>query len=216
MSQTHVSTPPTTALLDVYKMPDIMFKGGEGSWLIADDGRRYLDFTSGIGVNALGHGAPEVVGAIREALEGGLIHASNLFRTGAGGAPGRGVGRGNVPVPCVLLQLWSGVGRSCVQVGTEVGTRCRRTGKASGRRVPRFLSRAPVRDAGSDGSSCIPGALRAAHARRPVRRSGGPRWSAGRGLPRGHRRGDHRASAGRGRNQDRSCRVPERAPRSMR
>ena len=81
MSQTHVSTLPTTALLDVYKMPDIMFKGGEGSWLIADDGRRYLDFTSGIGVNALGHGAPEVVGAIREALEGGLIHASNLFRT---------------------------------------------------------------------------------------------------------------------------------------
>jgi predicted acetylornithine/succinylornithine family transaminase len=65
-------------------MPDIMFTGGEGSWLIAEDGRRYLDFTSGIGVNALGHGAPEVVGAIREALEGGLIHASNLFRTEPG------------------------------------------------------------------------------------------------------------------------------------
>jgi acetylornithine/N-succinyldiaminopimelate aminotransferase len=65
-------------------MPDIMFTGGEGSWLIAEDGRRYLDFTSGIGVNALGHGAPEVVGAIREALESGLIHASNLFRTEPG------------------------------------------------------------------------------------------------------------------------------------
>jgi predicted acetylornithine/succinylornithine family transaminase len=78
------STTPTTALLDVYKMPDIMFTGGEGSWLIAEDGRRYLDFTSGIGVNALGHGAPEVVGAIREALESGLIHASNLFRTEPG------------------------------------------------------------------------------------------------------------------------------------
>lgn len=52
--------------------------------MIAEDGRRYLDFTSGIGVNALGHGAPEVVGAIREALEGGLIHASNLFRTEPG------------------------------------------------------------------------------------------------------------------------------------
>tara|TARA_B100001123_G_scaffold192078_1_gene219154 strand:+ start:11411 stop:12562 length:1152 start_codon:yes stop_codon:yes gene_type:complete len=71
-------------MLDVYKMPDIMFTGGEGSWLITEDGRRYLDFTSGIGVNALGHGAPEVVGAIREALEGGLIHASNLFRTEPG------------------------------------------------------------------------------------------------------------------------------------
>ena len=84
MSQMRVSTPPTTALLDVYKMPDIMFTGGEGSWLIAEDGRRYFDFTSGIGVNALGHGAPEVVGAIREALEGGLIHVSNLFRTEPG------------------------------------------------------------------------------------------------------------------------------------
>jgi len=81
VSQTRVSTTPSTALLEVYKMPDIMFTGGEGSWLIAEDGRRYLDFTSGIGVNALGHGAPEVVGAIREALAGGLIHASNLFRT---------------------------------------------------------------------------------------------------------------------------------------
>ena len=73
-----------SALLGVYKMPDILFTGGEGSWLIAEDGRRYLDFTSGIGVNALGHGAPEVVGALREALEGGLIHASNLFRTEPG------------------------------------------------------------------------------------------------------------------------------------
>ena len=81
MSQTPAVTSPTTALLDIYKMPDILFTKGEGSWLIAEDGRRYLDFTSGIGVNALGHGAPEVVGAIREALEGGLIHASNLFRT---------------------------------------------------------------------------------------------------------------------------------------
>ena len=49
-------------------MPDIMFTGGEGSWLIAEDGRRYLDFTSGIGVNALGHGAPEDV-LVARALE---------------------------------------------------------------------------------------------------------------------------------------------------
>jgi acetylornithine/N-succinyldiaminopimelate aminotransferase len=36
----------------------------EGSWLIASDGRRYLDFIAGIGVSALGHGHPEVIGAI--------------------------------------------------------------------------------------------------------------------------------------------------------
>ena len=72
------------ALLGVYKKPDILFVAGEGGWLIAEDGRRYLDFTAGIGVNALGHGAPEVTSAIREALESGLIHTSNLFRTEAG------------------------------------------------------------------------------------------------------------------------------------
>ena len=36
----------------------------EGSWLIASDGRRYLDFIAGIGVSALGHGHPEVLDAI--------------------------------------------------------------------------------------------------------------------------------------------------------
>jgi acetylornithine/N-succinyldiaminopimelate aminotransferase len=36
----------------------------EGSWLIATDGRRYLDFIAGIGVSALGHGHPEVIAAI--------------------------------------------------------------------------------------------------------------------------------------------------------
>jgi acetylornithine/N-succinyldiaminopimelate aminotransferase len=36
----------------------------EGSWLIASDGRRYLDFIAGIGVSALGHGNPEVLDAI--------------------------------------------------------------------------------------------------------------------------------------------------------
>ena len=81
MTESRTSIQPATALLGVYKKPDILFVAGEGSWLIAEDGRRYLDFTAGIGVNALGHGAPEVAAAIREALETGLIHTSNLFRT---------------------------------------------------------------------------------------------------------------------------------------
>lgn len=83
-SEVAVLTPPTDALLAVYKKPDTLFVGGDGPWLIAEDGRRYLDFTSGIGVNALGHAAPEVLGAIREALGSGLIHTSNLFRTEPG------------------------------------------------------------------------------------------------------------------------------------
>ena len=81
MTESRTSIHPATALLGVYKKPDILFVAGEGSWLITEDGRRYLDFTAGIGVNALGHGAPEVAAAIGEALETGLIHTSNLFRT---------------------------------------------------------------------------------------------------------------------------------------
>ena len=69
------------ALLGVYAPPDALFVAGEGPWLIDDSGRRYLDFTCGIGVNALGHGAPEFREAVLEALESGLVHTSNLFRT---------------------------------------------------------------------------------------------------------------------------------------
>ncbi len=84
MSEAQTGTALTDALLGVYRKPDILFVAGEGAWLIAEDGRRYLDFTSGIGVNALGHAAPEVGDAIRDALGNGLIHVSNLFRSEAG------------------------------------------------------------------------------------------------------------------------------------
>jgi len=86
MSETHSTAGigATDALLGVYKKPEMLFVAGEGNWLIAEDGRRYLDFTAGIGVNALGHAAPEITTAIREALETGLIHTSNLFRTEPG------------------------------------------------------------------------------------------------------------------------------------
>ncbi|HEX9936023.1 MAG TPA: acetylornithine transaminase [Longimicrobium sp.] len=71
----------TSALLEVYKRTGPVFVGGEGSRLIAEDGTRYLDFTSGIAVNALGYGSPVIAAAIREALETGLVHTSNLFHT---------------------------------------------------------------------------------------------------------------------------------------
>ncbi len=78
---TTATTESTGALLGVYRPSGPTFVGGEGSCLIAEDGTRYLDFTSGIAVNALGYGDPDVAAAIRAALESGLIHASNLFRT---------------------------------------------------------------------------------------------------------------------------------------
>jgi acetylornithine/N-succinyldiaminopimelate aminotransferase len=51
---------------------------GEGAWLIGEDGSRYLDFASGIAVNALGHGHPALVKAIAEQAAT-LMHVSNLY-----------------------------------------------------------------------------------------------------------------------------------------
>jgi predicted acetylornithine/succinylornithine family transaminase len=71
----------TGALLEVYKRTGPLFTAGEGCRLIAEDGTRYLDFTAGIAVNALGYGSPVLADAIREALDAGLVHTSNLFHT---------------------------------------------------------------------------------------------------------------------------------------
>ena len=76
--------PPTPALLDVYARVGPMLVGGRGAELFAEDGTHYLDFVAGIGVNALGHDHPVIRGAIEGALERGLIHVSNLYRTEPG------------------------------------------------------------------------------------------------------------------------------------
>src|SRR5471032_2767351 len=66
-------------LLPVFARVDLGFERGEGAWLIATNGERYLDFTSGVAVNALGHAHPKVVEAVSEQTKK-LIHVSNLFR----------------------------------------------------------------------------------------------------------------------------------------
>ena len=48
----------TSHLLPTYARVDLAFERGEGAWLIATNGERYLDFTSGVAVNALGHAPP--------------------------------------------------------------------------------------------------------------------------------------------------------------
>jgi acetylornithine/N-succinyldiaminopimelate aminotransferase len=75
------SAAAVSPLLGVYRPAEPVFARGEGSWLIAEDGRRFLDFTSGIAVNALGYGDPRIAAAIRDAVDTGVIHTSNLFRT---------------------------------------------------------------------------------------------------------------------------------------
>ena len=58
---------------------DLAFERGEGAWLIATNGERYLDLTSGVAVNALGHAHPRIAAALAEQA-GKVIHVSNLFR----------------------------------------------------------------------------------------------------------------------------------------
>jgi acetylornithine/N-succinyldiaminopimelate aminotransferase len=66
-------------MLPAYARVDLAFERGEGCWLIATNGDRYLDFSSGVAVNALGHAHPHVVEAIGEQAKK-LIHVSNLYR----------------------------------------------------------------------------------------------------------------------------------------
>jgi acetylornithine/succinyldiaminopimelate/putrescine aminotransferase len=57
---------------------------GEGMYLYDADGKAYLDFASGIAVNAFGYGDAGIAQAIEKALQTGLIHVSNLYRTAPG------------------------------------------------------------------------------------------------------------------------------------
>ena len=67
------------SLLPVYKRIDLTFERGEGAWLYTGDGRRFLDFASGIAVTGLGHAHPHLVKAVQDQAAK-LCHVSNLFR----------------------------------------------------------------------------------------------------------------------------------------
>lgn len=68
-----------SALMPTYARFDLAFERGDGAWLYADDGRRFLDFGSGIAVAGLGHAHPHLVAALRRQAEK-LWHCSNLYR----------------------------------------------------------------------------------------------------------------------------------------
>lgn len=66
-------------LMPNYNRLDIAFDHGEGAWLVAADGRRFLDFGAGIATSSLGHGHPGLTRAIAEQAAR-VIHVSNLYR----------------------------------------------------------------------------------------------------------------------------------------
>ena len=70
-----------SALLEVYERELVLVKG-KGARLFDSEGRSYLDFAAGIGVNGLGYGDTKVLAAIKKQAAQ-LIHTSNLFHTEA-------------------------------------------------------------------------------------------------------------------------------------
>ena len=78
------ASPESSPLLFTYKRAPMELVRGEGVELIDTEGKRYLDFASGIAVNSLGYGDLGIAGVINDALGTGLIHTSNLYRTAAG------------------------------------------------------------------------------------------------------------------------------------
>ena len=79
-----MTVPITDALLGVYRRAPMEIVRGAGVELFDAEGRAYLDFVSGIAVNALGYGDEGLERAMRDAMEGGLVHVSNLYRTSPG------------------------------------------------------------------------------------------------------------------------------------
>ena len=68
-----------SALATNYKRKNLSFIKGKGSFLISNDGKKYLDFVQGIAVNSFGHSNPKLVSAINEQSKK-LWHVSNAFK----------------------------------------------------------------------------------------------------------------------------------------
>ena len=69
---------PMPSVLPVYNRAPVTFERGEGAYLYDRDGKRYLDFCSGIAVTLLGHAHPHLVGVLKAQAER-LWHVSNLY-----------------------------------------------------------------------------------------------------------------------------------------
>src|SRR3954464_8584471 len=78
MNLTSVMRDEQKLLLPTYDRQKVLFTRGRGVYLWDSKGKRYLDFLSGIGVNALGHGHPAIQKVLKQQA-GKLIHTSNLF-----------------------------------------------------------------------------------------------------------------------------------------
>ena len=116
--------PMISALLPNYARADLAFERGEGAWLWTVDGRRFLDFGSGIATASLGHGHPHLSKAIAEQAAK-VMHVSNLYRIPRRRAAGAAAGGRDVRRQRVLLQLGRGSERGHDQDDAPRHVRCR-------------------------------------------------------------------------------------------
>jgi acetylornithine/N-succinyldiaminopimelate aminotransferase len=70
---------PSANVMATYARANLVFERGQGAWLVATNGDRYLDFASGVAVNALGHAHPRLIAALTEQANK-VWHTSNLYR----------------------------------------------------------------------------------------------------------------------------------------
>ncbi|HKT12218.1 MAG TPA: aspartate aminotransferase family protein [Terriglobia bacterium] len=78
MSYEQIAELEERGLVPTYKRLPFLAVDGEGCYLIDDQGKKYLDFLGGLGVNALGHAHPEMMAVLRDPSES-LLHVSNLI-----------------------------------------------------------------------------------------------------------------------------------------
>lgn len=78
METPFAAAPAANALMWITQRPQLVFAAGRGSWLVDQQGKRYLDFVQGWAVNCLGHGHPAIVEALASQA-GKLINPSPAF-----------------------------------------------------------------------------------------------------------------------------------------
>ena len=204
----------TSHLLPTYARVDLAFERGEGAWLIATNGERYLDFTSGVAVNALGHAHPHLVAAITEQARK-VWHVSNLYRIPESRAAGRPPVRGELRGRGVLRQFRRRGDGMRDQDGAQIPGGERQAGALPHHHLRGRLPRAHAGDAGGRRSEEVSRRLRPGGRRlRPgaVRRPGSDQ---ARDRAR-DRRDPDRADHGRGRRARGAARVPAGAAPALR
>lgn len=78
MNFSEIKSLESKVVMQTYSREDVLLTHGEGCYLFDDQDRKYLDLTSGIGVNCLGHNHPVLVNALQDQVSK-LMHCSNIF-----------------------------------------------------------------------------------------------------------------------------------------